>query len=157
MPKRYCRYHSSPPLLRLTNRQLKRCGGNQRMEATSQTALKATVFRCCSIGRQPTIPRFGKHAFKYRQRLPKLNRRDFTDRSCDSGQGPSRPSIKCCCVYDATLPEKSVPPTNSIGSTLVVAVDSLSLNFGTQVMKATYFDPLPSGPPLQILLCAWCC
>lgn len=76
---------------------------------------------------------------------------------CDSSQSPSRPSVKCCCTYDATLPEKSAPPTNSVASAFIVAVDSRPLNVGRQNITATDFAPLPSGPPLQILLCVWRC
>lgn len=80
-----------------------------------------------------------------------------SDRPCDSDKAPSQPSVKCCCAYDATLPEKSAQPTNSIDSAFVVAVDSLSLNGGSQVMAVTELAPLPAGPPLQILLCVWRC
>src|SRR5262245_29823616 len=31
---------------------------------------------------------------------------------CDSEKTPAQPSVKCCCVQDAPLPQKAVEPTD---------------------------------------------
>ena len=78
-------------------------------------------------------------------------------RPCDSDNLPSKPSIACCCVHDATIPERSVQPTETHQLAFTVAADHSSVNVGNFVANQADFTPIRSGPRLQILLCVWRC
>lgn len=75
----------------------------------------------------------------------------------DSKNAPSQPSVKCCCVHDATLPGKSFEPTSPFDLAYLQVADHCILNAGIQSGGETSFAPLRSGPSLQILLCVWRC
>ena len=76
---------------------------------------------------------------------------------CESGNSPSKPSVKCCCVRDAALPEKSVQPTETHEMALALVADYVPLDSESLVSGVKGFKPFPPGPRLQILLCVWRC
>lgn len=78
-------------------------------------------------------------------------------RPCDSGNSPSKPSVKCCCERDAALPVKSINPTDSLAFDYSVVADHFSMNVGTLLGIHAAAIPAHSGPRLQILLCVWRC
>ena len=76
---------------------------------------------------------------------------------CDSGDSPTKPSVKCCCERDAALPEKSVQPTETHDLAFNVVADYVPVNVGSLLSGDAEFTPVRSGPSLQILLCVWRC
>ncbi len=76
---------------------------------------------------------------------------------CESGNSPAKPSVKCCCVRDEALPEKSVQPTDIHDLAFAVFPDHVLLDIESIVGGVKGFTPVRSGPNLQILLCVWRC
>ncbi|MEO7860976.1 MAG: hypothetical protein ABIU05_11110, partial [Nitrospirales bacterium] len=74
---------------------------------------------------------------------------------CESGNSPAKPSVKCCCVRDAALPEKSVQPTDNLYLAFAVVADHVLLDIESLVGGAKGLAPVRSGTRLQILLCVW--
>src|ERR1700722_284682 len=76
---------------------------------------------------------------------------------CDSRNVPARPSIKCCCAQDATLPAKSVKPTSPLNWAYFVIADPLSADLAFLLGGETAITPIRSGPRLHVLQCVWRC
>lgn len=76
---------------------------------------------------------------------------------CDSGDSPTKPSVKCCCERDAAMPEKSVQPTETHDLAFNLVANHVPLNIGSLFGSDAAFPPVRSGPSLQILLCVWRC
>ena len=75
----------------------------------------------------------------------------------DSGNSPTKPSVKCCCAQETALPEKVVQPTEAHDLAFAVVAHHVPLNVGSLLGDVTEFTPVRSGPNLQILLCVWRC
>lgn len=70
---------------------------------------------------------------------------------------PLEPAARCCCDWDATLPEKSLPP-DEVSSPALFAVADLSFSNAALPMRDKVLDfPRASGPPLHVLQCVWLC
>ena len=78
-------------------------------------------------------------------------------RPCNSGNFPSKTSVKCCCERDAALPEKSAHPTDSLGLAFTVVADHREWHLDNLLGGRAAVIPARSGPRLQILLCVWRC
>ena len=79
------------------------------------------------------------------------------NRPCEPKNVPAQPNLKCCCVQDAALPQKSVQPTDTHDLAFAVVAHHVPLNIGSTSGDVTDFTPIRSGPNLQILLCVWRC
>lgn len=79
------------------------------------------------------------------------------ERPCNSGNSPSKPSVKCCCERDVALPEKSAQTTDSLDVAFAIVADHVPMNVGTLLSSHAAVFPVHSGPRLQILLCVWRC
>lgn len=78
------------------------------------------------------------------------------DKPCDSQEAPARPTIECCCSWDATAPEKSVQPTDTPTPALPVVVAGRTPNLGCLAGESV-IAPFHSGPRLHVLQCVWRC
>lgn len=79
------------------------------------------------------------------------------EKPAESHETPAQPSARCCCDWDATLPEKSLLP-DDVSSLALFTLADLSLSFAAvpgrgNVLKAPY----SLGPPLHVLQCVWLC
>jgi hypothetical protein len=79
------------------------------------------------------------------------------DHRPNSDQPPNLPSAKCCCVKDATVPEKTAPQADELSLGLpLVAADLLAFsNFGSGADRIDLTAPFHAGPRLHLLKCVW--
>ena len=80
-----------------------------------------------------------------------------TNTRTDSTKSPVKPSVRCCCSRDATVPEKSVQLPDAQSLFLPTVPDDL-VSLGEQL--PTYeaaFIPIDMGLRLHVLLCVWRC
>jgi hypothetical protein len=75
----------------------------------------------------------------------------------DSSKAPARPSVQCCCLRDATLPEKPIQQDDSTGLTLPVVADHVALDLVSTTAGVAALAPISTGPPLHVLQCVWRC
>ncbi len=76
--------------------------------------------------------------------------------TCPSHDTPDRPCNSCCGIRDVTLPEKTIPQTESSNPVLpVVADNSSNLGSGAGGEAAPAFAH--AGPRLHVLQCVWRC
>lgn len=71
-------------------------------------------------------------------------------------QPPAPPTVECCCQRDATVPEKSVQPTDAPALVLPLVVE-LPAEIGGQARCEAAGVLVPPGPRLHVLQCVWRC
>lgn len=78
-------------------------------------------------------------------------------KTTDSTKSPVMPTVRCCCLRDATVPEKSVqlPDVHSLFLP-TVSNDLASLGEYPATYEAA-FIPIDAGLRLHVLLCVWRC
>jgi hypothetical protein len=75
----------------------------------------------------------------------------------NSSKAPARPSVQCCCLRDATLPEKPIQRDDTGGVVLPVVIDPVVLDLASSTAGVVALGPLSAGPPLHVLQCVWRC
>jgi hypothetical protein len=74
-----------------------------------------------------------------------------------SSKAPVRPSVQCCCLQDAVLPQRPIAWDGAASVVLPVVADSLPLGGVSPTAAAAALEPLATGPPLHVLQCVWRC
>lgn len=75
----------------------------------------------------------------------------------NSEQVPVRPTVECCCQREATVPEKSVPPTEVSTLALPLVADNALADLSVLARGEAAAAPFRSGPRLHALQCVWRC
>jgi hypothetical protein len=79
-----------------------------------------------------------------------------TDQPSEPEQPPAPPTVECCCQRDATVPEKSVQPTDAPALVLPLVIE-LPADLGGQSRYESAGVLLPPHPRLHVLQCVWRC
>ena len=78
------------------------------------------------------------------------------DQPCDSQEAPVTPTVECCCSWDATVPEKSVQPSETPNFVLPLVIAGFTPDLGC-LAGESLIAPFYSGPRLHVLQCVWRC
>lgn len=79
------------------------------------------------------------------------------DKPSEQEETPVDSSVQCCCERDATLPEKSVQPTDTPALALPLVAGAILADLSRNAGGEAAETPFPSGPRLHVLQCVWRC
>ncbi|MEX1027933.1 MAG: hypothetical protein WD049_07995 [Candidatus Paceibacterota bacterium] len=79
------------------------------------------------------------------------------DRSSESQGSPVRPTVDCCCSWDATVTQKGAELSDSSSLAIGCTDADFTTNVGSVKASETVTKPFRSGPRLHVLKCLWRC